>query len=324
MVALLVILDGASEPLQTGAPTALERAATPALDLLAREGTLTRVQTVPDGLPPGSEIAIPVLLGWTPRGLVDRGAVEAAARDIPIPGDARAWRIDVLGHAGARPGAAAAATAARALALGAPDHVVHAIGGHRLLLVGREPLPRAARAAGLHTWPDGAVPPRILDAETVVVAAAGAAAGVARLLGARLRTPPGATGGPDSALEAKAAVALQALDGGAGRVVVHVGGPDEAAHERDPAAKVAVLERADRELIAPLAQAVRRLGGTLRVQPDHGCDPATGTHDAEPVPCLTWPGDGPADGARAPRRLTERAVAALPLTDLTRRVALPA
>jgi 2,3-bisphosphoglycerate-independent phosphoglycerate mutase len=324
VVALLVILDGASEPVRAGTPTALERAATPALDELAHAGTLTRVRTVPAGLAPGSEVAIPVLLGWTPDGIVDRGAVEAAARGIPTPEGTRAWRVDVLGRGGARPAAATVTAAAHSLAAGAPEHVVHALGGHRLLLVGPGELPSAARAAGLRAWPEGAVPPRILDAGTVVIAAVGAAAGLARLLGARLHTPPGATGGPDSALAPKAAAALDAMEQGASSVVVHVGGPDEAAHERDLAAKVAVLERADHELIAPLAQAVRRMGGTLRVQPDHGCDPVTGAHDAEPAPCLTWPGDDAADGALAPRRLTERSVAALPVTDLTRRVALHA
>ena len=45
MVAALVILDGASEPLGP-APTSLERAGTPALDALGREGGLSRVRTV--------------------------------------------------------------------------------------------------------------------------------------------------------------------------------------------------------------------------------------------------------------------------------------
>src|SRR4029077_11478680 len=63
---LLVILDGASEPLGFG-PTSLERARTPVLDDLARTGDLRRVRTVPAGLPAGSETAIPVLLGWVPH-----------------------------------------------------------------------------------------------------------------------------------------------------------------------------------------------------------------------------------------------------------------
>ena len=46
------------------------------------------------------------------------------------------------------------------LAAEAPAHVVRRIGGHRLLITGAPPLPAAARAAGLHAWPQGVVPPR--------------------------------------------------------------------------------------------------------------------------------------------------------------------
>ena len=93
-------------------------------------------------------------------------------------------------------------------------------------------------------------------------------------------------------------------------MIVHVGAPDEAAHARDAAAKVAALERIDAELIGPLAAAVAAGGGTLRICPDHGCDPATGQHDGAPVPVLDWPGDGPRG------RLTERTTAKLPVREL--------
>jgi 2,3-bisphosphoglycerate-independent phosphoglycerate mutase len=161
-------------------------------------------------------------------------------------------------------------------------------------------------------------------------------------LGARAVVPAGATGGVDTSLEAKAHAAREAIERGAARVVVHVGAPDEAAHLRDAAAKVAAIERADRELVAPLMEAVRRAGGTLRVCPDHGCDPRTGEHDGAPVPCLDWParaevptrdGGAPmrASGAalrRAPgadqARLMERAVAGLPVVELAAREAVAA
>ncbi|MDX6720423.1 MAG: 2,3-bisphosphoglycerate-independent phosphoglycerate mutase, partial [Solirubrobacteraceae bacterium] len=222
--------------------------------------------------------------------------------------------------------------AAAALRAAAPGHEVHRLAGHRLLLVGPPPLPAAARAASLRAWPEGVVPPRLLGPETVVVGARGAAIGTARLMGAATIVPDGATGCPRSDLAAKAAAAIRALRDGVARVVVHVGGPDEAAHLRDRAAKVAAIERADRELVGLLAAAVRDAGGTLRVCPDHGCDPATGEHDRAPVPCVTWDGgrasarggvqspgwDGRPPPARdAPaRRLTERAVASLPVLDL--------
>ena len=140
----------------------------------------------------------------------------------------------------------------------------------------------------MRVWADGAALPRVLDETTVVVAARGAAAGCARLLGAALVVPPGATGDVDTDLRAKARAAVDAIERGAQRIVVHVGAPDEAAHRRDGAGKVAALEALDAALLAPLRDAVARAGGTLAVCPDHGTDPVDGTHDAAPVPALRW------------------------------------
>jgi len=312
VTAVLVILDGASEPLRGGAPTSLELAATPALDALARTGALSRVRTVAPGLPAGSESAIPALLGWTPPAPVDRGLLEAAARGVSLAAGERAWRVDVLDAAGGRAGDEATAGAARALAATAPSHRVTRLAGHRLLVTGPPPLPPLPGA--LRAWPGGVAPPRVLDADTVVVGAAGAAVGAARLLGATTVVPAGATGDVDTDLGAKARAAIEALARGAVRVVVHVGGPDEAAHRRDRAAKVAAITRADRELVAPLAEAVRAAGGSLRVCSDHGCDPDSGLHDDAPVPCLDWPGR-----ANGGTRLTERAVAELRAVALSER-----
>jgi 2,3-bisphosphoglycerate-independent phosphoglycerate mutase len=360
---VLVILDGASEPLGDG-PTSLERAHTPALDALTADGELLRLRTVARGLAAGSESAIPALLGWVPDGPVDRGAIEAAAYGIEVGDGERAWRVD-------RRDRGDAAATARALAerLGArhgtADHRVHHLAGHRMLIV----TPAPARTLGaellgvelrsgvlragllsagalgaetprpgggrdeLFVWPTGTLPPLLLDERTVVIGAHGAAVGIARLMGAHTIVPPGATGRPGTDLAAKAAAALEAIDAGARRVVVHVGAPDEAAHERDANAKVAAIEAVDEQLLSPLADLLRarraRLGdgtATLQVCPDHGCDPATGRHDDAPVPCLRWPlarvGDVSAPDRESPckrvqhRRLTERAVAELAVTDM--------
>ncbi len=321
---VLVILDGASEPRAGPRRTSLEQACTPALDALARGGVLSRVRTVPAGLPAGSEVAIPVLLGWPPPVAMDRARIEAAAYGVDVPAGARAWRVDVLAADGRREAAPGVRRAALALRAGAPGHAVRPLAGHRLLLVGPAPLPGAAQATGLRVWPDGGAVPRTLDASTVVVAARGACAGVATLLGGRVVVPDGATGDPGTDLGAKARAAVDALAAGSRRLVVHLGGADEAAHARAAAAKVGFLERADRELLAPLALAVERAAGTLRVCPDHGCDPASGAHDAHPVPCLDWTAAGAGAGGSDPRRLTERAVAGLPVTDLTSRAPVAA
>jgi 2,3-bisphosphoglycerate-independent phosphoglycerate mutase len=360
-VDVLVILDGASEPVGS-ASTSLERARTPALDGLVAEGSMTRLRTVAPGLPAGSESAIPALLGWVPHGPVDRGAIEAAAHGIEVREGERAWRVDRRDRRDA--GATARALAERLCSRhSTADHRVYHLAGHRMLIVAPAPartlgaellgvelrsgvlraglnagalgaeMPRAgAPRDDLFVWPTGAMPRRVLDERTVVIGARGAATGIARLMGARTVVPPGATGRPGTDLAAKAAAALDAIDADAARVVVHVGAPDEAAHERDAAAKVAAIEAADEQLLRPLADALRarrlQLGDgavTLQVCPDHGCDPAPGRHDDAPVPCLRWPfariGDVPApDGDPAFERghggrLTERAVADLSAMD---------
>ena len=347
LVDVLVILDGASEPLGA-ARTSLERAHTHTLDGLAADGALLRLQTVGRGLPAGSESAIPALLGWAPDAPVDRGAIEAAAHGVELGDGERAWRVDRRDRANASATACMLAErlgARRATA----DHRVHHLAGHRMLIVGPNPAPTlggellglelrsgALRMGGLgdelYVWPAGAVPPRLLDAGTVLIGARGAAVGIARLMGARTVLPQGATGRPGTDLAAKAAAALAAIDEGAERVVVHVGAPDEAAHERDAEAKVAAIEAADELLLAPLADELREHGGTLSVCPDHGCDPRTGSHDAAPVPCVVWSAELPAEntsrvsdpshspgfgfGPGPSPRLTERAVAALQVTDV--------
>jgi 2,3-bisphosphoglycerate-independent phosphoglycerate mutase len=319
-----VILDGASEPLRA-ARTSLERARTPVLDRLAAEGTVTLLPTVPPGLHAGSETAIPGLLGWVPDAAVDRGAIEAVAHGIEVRYGERAWRVDRCDREDAT---ATADTLAAALAERLPRrrdvarHRVYHLAGHRMLVIGPDRPPTLGgellgielRAGLLGTelfvWPKGVIPPRVLGEDTIVIGARGAAVGIAGLLGARTIVPPGATGRPGTDLAAKAAVAIDEIAAdGANRVVVHVGAPDEAAHERDAKAKVASIEAADTLLLAPLAEALRARGGTLRVCPDHGCDPATGKHDHAPVPCLDWPRVDWGE-ERTAARLTERAAAA--------------
>jgi hypothetical protein len=402
-VDVLVILDGASEPLRS-APTSLEQAHTPTLDRLATCSQMIRLRTVVPSLPAGSESAIPALLGWVPDAPVDRGAIEAAAHGVEVGDGERAWRVDRCDRGDA--GATALALAWDLREGGQSDCRLHGVGryrvhhlsGHRMLVVGPEldDPPGLHRASGqlrggvrdaeapiagpepcdatrrlrgdvhdaktldvgrldtqLFVWPAGAIPPRILNARTVVIGARGAAVGIARLMGARTLVPSGATGRPGTDLPAKAAAAIDAIDGGAARVVVHVGAPDEAAHERDADAKVTAIEAADALLLAPLVDALRMRcaahgagATTLQVCPDHGCDPATGLHDGAPVPCLRWPfapvhdqsatradlrfgeprpadaqlGDPPQGEPPFERwrgeRLTERAVAHLPVIDL--------
>jgi 2,3-bisphosphoglycerate-independent phosphoglycerate mutase len=306
VVDVLIVPDGAAQPPRDGVPTALETTATPVLDRLAAEGAVMRVATTPPGLPAGSETGIAGLLGVPPRRLVGRGWLDAAGYGVDVPEGLTPWRADLVYRNGKRASVRQARDVCVHLGRGA-----HAVAGHRLVLVAAE-RPADRRLLGLHVrvWPCGEAPEGRVPVETTVVCARGAAAGCGRLLGARVVVPPGATGDVDADLRAKAQAAIAAVAAGAERVVVHVGAPDEAAHRRDAAAVVAVLERLDGELLAPLCHAVAALGGRLAVCPDHGTDPATGRHDARPVPAVVWGGDVEPQG---PRALNERAAAAAPL-----------
>jgi len=318
VVAVLVIPDGAAEPVRRGAPTALERARTPALDALCAAGTLRRVATTPPGRTPGSETGIPVLLGARRSVAIPRGRLEAAAAGLAIPPGARAWRVDFHERDGRRASAGAARAARDRLARVLGDHDLHHLRGHRCLAIGAGSPPVPARVEGLaaHVWGAngrGAPSPH-LDPRTVMISGPGAAAGCARLLGAEAVQPAGATGGPDTDLAAKRGAALGAIAGGARRVVVHIAAPDEAAHEHDADGKVAALEALDTELVGPLWEVVSARAGRLAVCPDHGTDPATGVHDGAPVPAVCA-GDGVAADAPRGTRMTERAAARRPVSD---------
>lgn len=306
---ILVILDGASEPVEAEEPTSLERATTPVLDALAQLGTLHRLATTPAGLPAGSETGCAALLGWVPPEPVDRARLEAAARGIAVGNGELAGRIDAYAASGARADDATVAEVARVAQAEAGGAArVHHLAGHRLLIVGApDAVAQAAEAAerrapSIYRWPAGALPPRRLDSRTVVIGAPGAITGLAALLGAATISPAGITGGPADHLGPLAEVALAALhDGAAARIVVHVGGPDEAAHARDPQAKIEAIEDADDQLLVPLVAALHELGGVLEIAIDHGCDPRTGEHDAAPTPFLRWDAgaDVPTDDADA-------------------------
>jgi 2,3-bisphosphoglycerate-independent phosphoglycerate mutase len=302
VVAVLVIPDGAAQPLRPGVPTALAAARTPVLDALAATGEVARVAVTPPGVSAGSEAGVPALLGHPPARALGRGRIDAAGYGVPVPRGMVPWRADVLDEDGSRASAGLARMIAAALG-GAWTH------GHRLVLFAPE-ASAPAGGPGVRVWADGARLPRALDETTVVVAARGAAAGCARLLGAALVVPPGATGDVDTDLHAKARAAVDAIEHGARRVVVHVGAPDEAAHRRDASAKAQALEALDAALLAPLSDAVARAGGTLAVCPDHGTDPFDGTHDANAVPALRW-GRGIAHAG--PNRMTEAHSAGAPV-----------
>jgi 2,3-bisphosphoglycerate-independent phosphoglycerate mutase len=322
---ILVILDGAPEPIRAG-PTSLEAAATPELDALCADGTVARLRTTPDGFAPGSETGLPVLLEAEPEAPLGRGPIEAAAAGVPVPEGHGAWRVDLLHGDGLRASEDEVCRVAPALRAHLPQHEVFPLRGHRVLAVGpTRPALRCCAGLDVVVWPDGAtLAPTLgpdgadavggpgLDASgrpVTLVCGPGAAAGIGRLLGARVVVPDAATGDLDTDLDAKSSAALLALGRGED-VVVHVGTPDEAAHRLDPEAKCLAIEDADARIVAPLRRAADAAGATLAVTSDHGTCPRTGRHDAAPVPLVVAGPDVPAGG---PTRLTERAVAGAPV-----------
>jgi 2,3-bisphosphoglycerate-independent phosphoglycerate mutase len=305
VVDVLVIPDGAAQPVLDGRATALETAATPVLDQLAAEGAVFRVATTPEGLPAGSETGIPALLGATPHRIVGRGWVDAAAHGIEVADGLIPWRADLIYRSGRRASIRQVRDARAHL-----KERAFAIGGHRLVvLAGYRPRDRSILGLRLRFWPEGSPPEGSVPRPTALICAWGAAAGCGRLLGANVVVPSGATGDVDSDLRAKAAAASAAFEDFS-RVVVHVGGPDEAAHRRDPVAVIEVLERMDAELLHPLRDSVEAVGGRLAVCPDHGTDPRTSLHDASPVPAVVW---GAGVERQGPSSFTERAALAAPV-----------
>ncbi|MHC1610276.1 MAG: cofactor-independent phosphoglycerate mutase [Candidatus Methanospirareceae archaeon] len=87
---VILIGDGMADyPIpERGNRTALQIASTPNLDLIAERGICGLVKTIPEGMPPGSDIAALSILGYDPgRYYTGRGPLEAMAMDIPL--DAR-------------------------------------------------------------------------------------------------------------------------------------------------------------------------------------------------------------------------------------------
>jgi 2,3-bisphosphoglycerate-independent phosphoglycerate mutase len=95
----LLVGDGMADfPLEElGGLTPMEAADTPAMDRLAREGTVGMVRTIPEGMAPGSDIANLNLLGYdVKRYYSGRAPLEAASRNIELSDDDVAFRCNLV------------------------------------------------------------------------------------------------------------------------------------------------------------------------------------------------------------------------------------
>jgi len=122
--------------------------------------------------------------------------------------------------------------------------------------------------------------------------------GIATLIGWEVIKVPGATGYYDTDYAAKGRHAITALERH-DLVYVHVEAPDEAGHHGDVRAKVQAIERIDRDIVGPVAEALQQYADhRLLVLPDHPTPITRRTHTADPVPFAMCGRDVPAGRGR--------------------------
>jgi 2,3-bisphosphoglycerate-independent phosphoglycerate mutase len=96
---IILVPDGvADEPVKAlGGKTPLEAARTPHMDFLAKNGFSGLVQTIPDGMSPGSDVGNLSLLGYDPKGtLSGRAPLEAANLGIELKAGDIAFRCNLV------------------------------------------------------------------------------------------------------------------------------------------------------------------------------------------------------------------------------------
>ncbi|MFA7347482.1 MAG: cofactor-independent phosphoglycerate mutase [Desulfurivibrionaceae bacterium] len=96
---IILVGDGMGDrPIaELGGKTPLAHAKTPAMDRIAREGELCLVRTVPEGFPPGSDVANLSLLGYLPHECYSgRAPLEAASLGVSLAPDEIAFRCNLV------------------------------------------------------------------------------------------------------------------------------------------------------------------------------------------------------------------------------------
>ncbi|MGD9559237.1 MAG: 2,3-bisphosphoglycerate-independent phosphoglycerate mutase [Oscillospiraceae bacterium] len=99
MKTVIVIGDGmADNPVEAlGGKTPLEAADIPVMDALAGAGEVGHAQTVPRGVPPGSDTAILSIFGYDPRQYFSgRAPLEAAGAGVPLKAGDVAYRCNMV------------------------------------------------------------------------------------------------------------------------------------------------------------------------------------------------------------------------------------
>jgi 2,3-bisphosphoglycerate-independent phosphoglycerate mutase len=145
-----------------------------------------------------------------------------------------------------------------------------------------------APASAIWLWGQGKAPnmPRFVDLyrkNGAMISAVDLVRGVGVLAGWDRIDVPGATGYLDTDYAAKGRYGVQAL-GDHEIVCVHIEAPDEASHEGRSDAKIEALERIDRDIVAPLHEALQKFDEwRILITPDHSTLLRTRAHDRAPV-----------------------------------------
>jgi 2,3-bisphosphoglycerate-independent phosphoglycerate mutase len=160
-------------------------------------------------------------------------------------------------------------------------------------------------ANSLWPWGQGRRPvmptlPEQYGIQGVVVAAVDLLKGLGVWAGLDMVEVPGATGYLDTNYAGKAEAVLTALRE-KDLVVLHVEAPDEAGHMGDAREKVRAIERFDREVVGPVTDGLRDIGGDYRVMvvTDHYTPVSLKTHSSGPVPYLIYDSTRPLDNSDA-------------------------
>ncbi len=96
---IIILGDGMADwpAKELGGKTLLQYANTPCMDRLAREGRVGRLQTVPEGFHPGSEVANSSILGYDQNKVYEgRGPLEAASIGVTLNDDDFAIRCNLI------------------------------------------------------------------------------------------------------------------------------------------------------------------------------------------------------------------------------------
>lgn len=96
---IIIIGDGmADRPLkQLGGKTPLQKASTPNMDRLAKEGIIGSVKTIPEGFDPGSDVANLSVLGYDPEKFyTGRAPLEAASIGVSLQDEDVAYRCNLV------------------------------------------------------------------------------------------------------------------------------------------------------------------------------------------------------------------------------------